>query len=182
MSVSNLSRSHVTSKQLLAKWELPAAWTGTYVWSPLDSDFTARTSHLSKPASLLWAHTIYKDICLPTPTTSRLHHPHHPPPSRFASTLSCTCSHKHANWHSPSLRVWGAGWFGTAPQLMERQISSCMHSFGLLESFRPIRSHWSSDVTQWADNTDHVQITILSLSQTLRSQTRPFCEESISWI
>lgn len=106
-----------------------------------------------------------------------------PPPLLFPTPSHEFLTTMHVNiLISAGLRGWiistGATFDG------ERWISSCTHSLCLLESFRPIRSHWWGLEWhhKWVDNADHVQITTLSLSQTLRPATRPFCVEGISWI
>lgn len=166
---------------------LPPPWASTYAYSLLYTDFTSHISNSGTQASLLWAHTIWK-ATYPITSTSHLfqllsgmHHPR-PPPLQHNSHAHIFTSMHTDTLFSAGLRSWmisrGATFDG------ERWISSCMHSLGLLESFCPIRSHWwgLEWCRKWVDNRDHVQITTLSLSQTLRPVTRPFCEESISWI
>lgn len=107
------------------------------------------------------------------------HHHHHRHHSTFIQIFS----------QARTLTLFSAGLMGSiistgATFDAERRISSCTHSLCLPESFCPIRFHWwrLGRRHKWVDNVDHVQITTLSPSLTLRPVTRPFCVEGISWI
>lgn len=82
----------------------------------------------------------------------------------FTQIISQTCT-----LTLSSLQVWGAGSFQQGPQLMERDGSAAARiHYASWDHFAPSgpidgleRHH------KWVDNADHVQITTLSLSQTL---------------
>lgn len=108
------------------------------------------------------------------PQRADLHAPTSPPPTHKYSHKARTLT-----LFSTGLRGWiiSAGVALDGWREREREISSCTHSLYLLEAFHPIRSHWwrFKQRHKWVDSSDHVQITTLSLSETLRPVTRAFC-------
>ena len=169
----------------------------TCIYWPLIHTHCFHFPHFSKSMHVLSpsTHSQDKDLAItsyihtyPLVPLLRMHHPNqpHPPPffpSSFQHSHTIILISMHINTlFSAGLRGLNVSTGATVDRVW--RISSCMYSLDLLESFCPIRSHWEGieQRHKWVDNADHVQITTLSLSQTLRLVTRPFYVEGISWI